>query len=215
MKYSKELYEKLKKIPSNLQEVSLNYKAWKKRCKISPDFSGEAVVALKTECERIESTFNRYYLGYVQPSWKQCFACSKSSEMQPDILLMFAEINATTLYKICKRLQKRYVDPMPMQWLISVRASHAYEFLGGHHTTHLILRKSYPSSLECPICMSFKNRNEMLVYRCGHHACIACTLHYLSVKSQNGLWYNILKNAPHKDCPFCRYQQAFTEVTTV
>lgn len=128
-------------------------------------------------------------------------------------ILSFAQANAKTVYKICKRLQKTNDSTTPMQWLTSIRAAHEFNFLGGHHTTHLQM-KGIGSANECPLCWDIVQKKNMLIYHCGHNACIPCTLRYAKV-NDNGMWYHVLPHARRKDCPFCHFEKAFINATTI
>ena len=243
MKYAKELNQVMQTLPLILQDASINYKLWKKRCNVK-SFKGfncelntssnishasyispsELLVLLNQECEKVESTFTRCYKHCIHPPRVSCCfwllhtekPSTKEEIIDTDTLLTFANMNSKTLYKICKRLQKQLQDPTLMQWLVSIRSAHAYEFLGGHHTAHLTLLHDSSSIIECPICFKNTPRRYVLIYCCGHYACIHCTLCYVRVNSYAGEWYNLLLHAraQRKKCPFCRYDKAFTAVTT-
>jgi hypothetical protein len=217
MKYAKELNHVMQRLPPSLQDASISYKLWKKRCnKLCQDSCQEILVHLNQECKKVETAFVLTYKKCIHPPRALCWRCTTSAEdaINTDTLLMFANMNSKTLYKICKRLQKQLHDPTLMQWLISIRAAHAYEFLGGHHTTHLTLMQTTPLSVECPLCLQTTSHKYILIYCCGHYACVGCTLAYVHMKSYNGAWYHLMMYAQHKPCPFCRYDKAFVRVTT-
>ncbi len=210
MKYSKEWRHLLNQMPPNLQEVSLDYKQWKTRCKQLN--MNEALVLLSIECSRVEKTFNSSYDVWKHPrSILTCFV--QPSSPSQEILLSFAQSNAKTVYKICKRLTKSKGDPTSMTWLTSMRAAHEFNFLGGHHTTHLQL-SNQGSSIECPICLDIVQNRHMLIYQCGHNACVTCTLRYAKVQGR-GMWYNVLPLGCRKDCPYCHFDKAFINATTL
>lgn len=220
MKYAKELPLTIARLPSTLQEGSLDYKLWKKRCKqVSIE---EALVLLNTECQQVNAIFVHEYQECCRrpPSlFHQCFRKFTSTTIAPASVLLFAHINATTVYKICKRLQKMSPpSPIPMMWLASMRASHMYEFLGGHHTAHLEMLRNQSTPYECPICINPTNPQNVLIYACGHHACISCTLQYAYAHQNgpiyNGKWYHVLPYAKRRTCPYCRFADAFHGATT-
>lgn len=210
MKYAKELSNLVRTLPAILQDDSLDYKQWKKRCKYMP--INQALALLLEQCRQVETTFSFGYEKWAHPPRFTCFKGIQHN-IPPNTLLQFAQINSKTVYKICKRLYKLHKDPLPMTWLTSLRASHQFGFLGGHHTSHLSLSQS-GSSLECPICTEQVDKKTMLVYSCGHNACISCTLQYAKI-TEHGLWYNILSSARRRDCPYCHFNQALTNITTV
>lgn len=211
MKYSKEWRRLLNQMPPNFQDVCLDYKKWKTHCKNLN--TNEALVLLSSECSKVDDTFNSSYkIWNHPPSILTCFI-RPLPLTSANTLLLFAQANAKTVYKICKRLQKTSKDPTPMAWLTSIRAAHEFNFLGGHHTTHLQLC-DYGDSIECPICLTMVRKKHMLIYQCGHNACIQCTLQYAQVK-EKGLWYHTLPYAHRKDCLYCHFEKAFVNATTV
>jgi hypothetical protein len=209
MKYAKELATSLSQLPTYLQRESLDYKAWKKRCKTCT--LEEAIVTLKRECEQVDRVFQKCYGSWKSKPWM----CWKQSQLSPTALLQFAKINATTTYKICKRLQKSLDTPTTMTWLTSVRSLHVFAFLGGHHTTHLEFSCTDCSLVECPLCINEVTKNNMLIYTCGHHACVDCALQYAQITVNNGLWYNVILYARRKSCPYCRFDKALNGITTI
>lgn len=217
MKYAKEFQQKMVNLPLYLQEACLDYRLWKKRCKqLRPE---EALVLLKEECHQVDSMFCGSYKDYSshsQPLLVRCF-CKNPVRVAPETLLLYANMNSKTVYKICKRLSKQTLDSTPMNWLTAVRAAHVFGFMGGHHTSYLALRQSTTQAplLECPLCVNDVEPKHMLVYMCGHYACISCTLQYAKVQLQRGEWYHLLSGARRRACPYCRFERAFHEVTTV
>ena len=219
MKYAKELHQTIQRLPPSLQEASLSYKVWKKRCKEIT--LQDAMVLLKTECDQVESIFTENYTEWLTPHkmsfLSMCFHHRQGTlNVDPKQLLLYAEINAKTMYKICKRLGKMTHDPTAMNWLTSLRTSHTFGFLGGHHTTHLQFCKQYCATkvIECPICMEEVWPQFMLIYGCGHYACTRCMIRYAKAP-KNALWYHALANARRKICPYCRYDNALMGVTTI
>lgn len=211
MKYAKEWKHLVSQMPSSFQEVCLDYKQWKKRCKHMN--INEAIVLLGSECNKVDDAFNNSYQVWRHPpSFLACLT-KRVHPTNPQTLLLFAQANAKTVYKVCKRLQKTKEDPTPMKWLTSVRAAHEYSFLGGHHTAHLQLCECR-RPIECPICLETVSHKNMLVYQCGHNACVSCTLQYAKVQ-ERGLWYNLLPYAKRRDCPYCHFEKAFLNATTV
>lgn len=213
MKYAKEFNQVIQTLPPAFQDTLVNYKIWKKRCKNIT--LPEAIVLLKSECDAVEHVFSSNYKLWSHPPTiiATCFRSSKVTPSDPQTLLLYAEVNAKTVYKICKRLQKVMHDPMPMNWLTALRSSHKFEFLGGHHTAHLQLRQQ-GKQLECPICTDDVCHNCMLIYQCGHYACVSCAIQYAKAP-EHGRWYNVLYYAQCKNCPYCRYDNALVEITTV
>lgn len=223
MKYSKKLKQDLQSIPSTLREKCISYKAWKKRCNsLTLHFQNvqDALSSLSTECTIVDKYFRLLYQQWLKSKNNTCFhllhtLCSivrtrTNEKMHFTIadILNYATINATTTYKICKKLQKAYKTGESVTWLTETRALHMYAYMGSKHLTHLKLVMK--DSVECPICM--EDKTELFVLKCGHFACTTCTLEYAGVHDMNGTWFNLLKYAHKKECPFCRYGLALDDV---
>lgn len=220
MKYSKKLKQDLQSIPSSLRDNCISYKVWKKRCNaVTSHFQDvqDAISALSTECAMVDKYFRILYRQWLKSKTNSCFhllhtLCSRTNDdMQFTItdILNYATINATTTYKICKKLQKAYKTCDSVTWLTETRALHMYAYMGSKHLTHLKLVMKH--SFECPICME-EDKTELFVLKCGHFACTKCTLEYAGVHNMNGTWFNLLKCAHKKDCPFCRFHLALEDV---
>jgi hypothetical protein len=230
MKYSKELSKTLETLPSDLKIASLSYKEWKKYCKCSSSVYNVslAMERIADECTRIDKVFIRLYSRSISQEKTQnirnfCRITSPSTNVVTlEHVLQFAEINAQTVYKICKRIQKSHKeiipsslsspsgpsDPNTITWLTTARSLHKYEFLGGGKTTHLkYLIKS--NIQECPICLEDINKEkDMLIMGCGHVCCLQCAIHHAGMANRSGVWFNLLANAKQHKCPLCRYDKA-------
>lgn len=214
MKYAKQLAQDLLKIPVPLQDVSISYKQWKKRCKQVPDVCA-ALQLLVPELQRVEQCFLDLYKKWAHPRpMLLCFTKDPISCNNQDLLL-FANMNATTVYKVCKRIQKTFHTDLPMQWLVATRAAHVFSILGGCATGHLQLTSEPKTKPECPICMEEERskKNPMMVFGCGHYACQSCSLRYAGVSHLNGTWSNVIAYASKKECPICHFKAAL--MTTV
>jgi hypothetical protein len=142
--------------------------------------------------------------------------CVRGETISPYDVLKFAQVNAQTVYKICKRLTKRCKSDAAVKWLIQVRTNHVYSFMGGNTTTHLQLKLS--GHAECPICMEDihpDKDHKMLVFGCGHFGCLNCVLRYAGVNDMKGTWFNLLACANKKDCPVCRDNMAFNNAICI
>lgn len=209
MKYAKQLQQAVMELPKSLQEKCISYKTWKKDCKKTTLNINEALLVLIKQCCKVDKAYLHAYTHLTNKHkqaicWKAC--------LQPSDVLRFANVNAQTVYKVAKRLSKVYQSPEPLRWLVTVRTQHTYAFMGGNTTTHLQL--SITKRLECPICMEdFEpNKNhKVIVFHCGHYACLDCVLQYAGVTQLNGTWFNLLAYAKKRDCPICRDHLAFDD----
>lgn len=223
MKYSKKLKQDLQSIPITLRENCISYKLWKKRCNaVSSHFKDvqDAIATLNSECAAVDKYFHVLYRQWLKSRNSTCFhllnafCLVMSSRTNEEVhftiadILNYATINAMTTYKICKKLQKAYKTRQSVIWLTETRALHRYAYMGSKYLTHLSLVMKH--SFECPICM--EDKTELFVLKCGHFACTKCTLEYAGVHNMNGTWFNLLKYAHKKDCPFCRFHLALDDV---
>jgi hypothetical protein len=224
MKYSKKLKQDLQSIPSTWREKCISYKIWKKRCNaLMSHFQDaqDAIAALNAECAAVDKYFCSLYRQWLKSRNSTCCnlinaLCSVMTTRPHDEMhfkiadiLNYATINAMTTYKICKKIQKGFKTRDSLAWLTETRALHTYAYMGSRHLTHLNLVIKH--SIECPICME-EDKSELLVFQCGHFACTKCTLEYAGVHKMNGTWFNLLKYAHKKECPFCRYSLALDDV---
>jgi hypothetical protein len=111
MKYAKELDATLRSLPWYIRPSFISYRAWKKW-----NFADETSwkESLMRDCAKCDRLYRITRLRY-----------SNNTET----LNQYAEINKRTLYKICKRLQKRYdVDSLRFYRLII--KGEMFHFLG-------------------------------------------------------------------------------------
>ena len=113
MKFGRVWRERIDKIPHRLAKLSINYKNWKKLSKSGglSSNSFDALGILKKKCKKIDDIF---IYECKKTLSNHCFYCNNYSVMD---LIDFADINKKTLYKICKRLDKRNGDSGAMKWL--------------------------------------------------------------------------------------------------
>jgi hypothetical protein len=194
------------KLPILLSENCLDYKRWKKYAKRPPDNSN-IVRLLEHECERVDSVFRKHYRRCVRT--KRSCLCQSNSVCKEDILL-FAELNRNTLYKICKRLDKR-VSPKPMtiDWLVRVRKELKFKFICGVEAT--TLNMTFPT--KCPVC--FDDVNEVVISKCGHILCVTCLESMYEMNGVKGTYHNIISckdSEKARRCPSCRTYRPFDKM---
>lgn len=213
MKYAKQLQTTLNELPSVLQADCISYKLWKKFCKRYDNIEEcfyQALALLKAQCMKVDLVYMRHYQRLSTKALH--IGCVGMRVSEPSDILRFANINSQTVYKVAKRLGKVYKSPEPMRWLTDVRTHHLYAFMGGKTTTHLMLRVE--GHVECPICMDDvepDKRHKIVVFRCGHCACLDCVLRYAGVWEMKGTWFNLLACARKRDCPVCREKLALSD----
>lgn len=208
MKYAKQWKQDIARVPTVLQDTCLSYKVWKKRCKQVQDMH-EAMALLQEECQRVDACFCAQYQRWRNTTSWRCWILRKP--LTEHELAWYAALNATTLYKVCKRMAKCYETKDPMEWLVRTRAAHVYAFLGGPSRQHLELTidGKHP---ECPLCMEPPCKERpLMIYGCGHLACRTCWLRYAGVEHLRGLWCHVMAYAPKQECPVCAYPRALTQ----
>jgi len=214
MKYAKQLQHVMSDMPSTLQASCISYKSWKKFCKRGGCID-DALSLLKTQCSKVDKVYLKHYQK-LSTSLLLHIDCIGHTNTKPSDVLKFANTNSQTVYKVAKRLGKVYRSPEPMRWLTDVRTQHLYAFMGGKTTTHLVLRME--GHVECPICMNDiepDKAHKVVVFRCGHCACLDCVLHYAGVWELKGTWFNLLACARKRDCPVCRDKLALNDLICV
>ena len=119
--------ESVDMLPSYLGKTSINYKNWKK---ISKKNSGPYVISLLNKrCKKIEQVFLSECKTTISSS------CFRNSAYSIEDLLDFAILNKKSLYKICKRLDKRTKSHAAMCWLN--QHGRCFQFIHGFWLTHL------------------------------------------------------------------------------
>ncbi len=206
MKYSQHWKKEMDLLPMFLKHYCIHYKRWKK-CINTPHKSNTYIDILEKDCLHVDNIFTMYYNSY---SKLNCFL----KIIDKSLLLRFAILNKTTVYKICKRLDK-LVNPSPnaLQWMNMVQTKLKYNFLGGYMLTSLSIKLP----IECDIC--FHNVNHIAVSKCGHYMCIECLEDMYKMRGKKGTFQNLVDSfySEHKltCCPFCRYNQPFTKIEFV
>lgn len=200
-----------------LSQTCIPYKQWKKAIKYQR--TAWSLDDLEKQCERVNAVFYREYLRLVHPPaskpWLSCCLAETASvvpetpsEQPKEHLLRYAEINATAVYKVCKKLEKTKMTPGAMKFLEELRARHQFEFLGSDQTTRLRLDLEVPKGTlesECPIC--FEDLAPAVVFPCGHYQCFECLCRMTSYRQIPATFANRLCIISQRlSCPLCRFK---------
>lgn len=190
MKYGQYWKDQFNHVPSCYQRYVINYKTYKKI--IKNNASG--------------------FLEKLSNDAKAADACFIRIKGNNEDMLRFAILNATSLYKICKKAHKKYPEVDAMAWLQSVQNRHMFQFVGGIKKTLLALEENVCAQKECPICLDEYNKN-LIIMHCGHFICLGCAKHMLHVSKLKGTIYNLIAHGTYKRdnsrCPLCRDKVAF------
>lgn len=191
MKYSKEWSARMAELPAPMQQASINYIEWRRWMATS---KGPWLPRLRRECRSIERMFRRLS--------RRCSAGCFGAPQDPGAVIAFADLNSKTASKLCKRADRHGAGAeKAMAWLVDVRASHRYGFMGGAELTRLRYMLPDAPSEECPVCLDDLHA-DAFVCACGHRMCRACTAQMQRVPiMMNAYWptYGILR------CPVCRH----------
>ena len=186
MKYAKSLQHNLLDLPITLREQCISYKKWKQYCKQITRTSncGLELKLLEEQCNQVDKYFkDQYEKIYNTPLYLLPFVhCGIVNILRPNDVLKYAEVNSTTVYKVCKRLMKTCDSRTPIEWLTNIRSTHKYTFMGSTNTTHIQVKLQ--GHVECPICLEdipIDNDHKIIVFGCGHYGCMDCVLHYAGV----------------------------------
>lgn len=207
MKYGKEFIMVSKSLPEYLQRSCINYKEWKQQLTNFQSLE-DAIQRLNLQCALADRAFKKEHKSLMgTPS---CYTIRTT----PDVLLKYAELNAKTTYKVCKRIAKLNNAPDAMAWLEKVRTSHSYAYLGSRRTTHL--RMIVARDAKCPICMEGNERKPYLILPCGHYLCLSCAKQITQTTTWKGTWFNLLSTTTcNTNCPICRMTRALNMTSSM
>jgi len=223
-------------MPTHLRDACLDYKKFKKLSK-EPTTSVPIIKAiLDGDLHRTTHIFQTHLSGLQSrsPPTPSTFLCSlfkkpcvtiatdsfPPTSISPNELYRFATFNTTTLYKICKRLDKRHQSTLFTQWYRKAINDKAIAFVNKNVQSYLAIHasSSNASSLppeECPICFEDPTKDG-LILDCGHILCTRCVLSMLGVSHRTkGTLHNLIShgtfyNPTRAKCPICRDPHAFT-----
>lgn len=209
MKWAHTLVKRSEALPDWMRDKCISYKDWKKRfkkavCRVeTDDFISRSILL---DCKRVDRAFVKAYKEAFEPSPFSCIV-GRADVASRDQILLFAELNATTLRKICKRIDKRLQSKVVFRsWLNGIRSKCVYEFLGGWRKSSL----SIEVPAECPICLEDCDR--IAIARCGHYICERCLSRIYEFSGRNGTMNNLIQTCEERrrsHCPQCRVPNPF------
>ena len=182
MKYNKILSSMLNGYSKTIRNKCVNYKQWKQRITY---WKHNKIVPLNwknmltSECKRLER--------YLHPS--TCLKCFCGAA---DDIHTLSVINSMTMYKVCKKLEKKVGVPS-MSFFKSLSA--VYQFI-----TFLPLVQY--TNITCPVC-NWKEHREFITTRCGHYMCKNCTYLKTGITGTYDFDIDIAEIHGIKVCPTC------------
>lgn len=191
-------------LPEYLQSYVIVYKKWKKMSKFV-DNNEEIINRLNNEVIYINKVFLHYVKKLYKPNYISCFSSHKENVND---LYKFAILNKLTLYKICKRLDKRSKSHIFKSWLNDNYNN--FQFNRGVYLTRLYLDNQNldHTNDECPICFDkVTNDKPFIILSCGHFICLDCILQMFNGDKHRALLYIIFHLDEYKKktcCPVCK-----------
>jgi hypothetical protein len=223
-------------MPPALREACLDYKKYKRLSKDLALPTPAIQATLERDLGRTATVFQRHLAGLRKPpssSSRSLFsvfeACKRASvaSCPPDTGIgsqqvhHFATFNTTTLYKICKRLDKRHATSWFTPWFRKAIEDRTIPFVNKKEHSYLALHAhiELPDAEECPVCFDDPTRDG-LVLDCGHLICTKCILNMLDVHKTRGTLHNLVSHGAYyhpklAKCPVCRDARALTRYTHV
>jgi hypothetical protein len=199
MKFGKYWKTEIEKLPTKLQKYALHYKKWKK---INVN-NANIIIDLAKECNIVNNIITK---NTTQKSSFFSF-CKKETKLDQKQLYDFAMLNKKTLYKICKKLDKKFNCEYYKPWL--QKYYNKFLFNCGIYHTKMSLVNNKEVSQSCPICITELNDNvPSVITECGHVFCYPCILVMYNIRNKRGTIHNLINNENvyhrNKDCPICR-----------
>ena len=221
--------------PALLSACIIDYVRWKKVFKCSSD-SKTIVAQLADDCRKKDALFQtiatRVLKMHKGPSiLMQCFtesnesiiAAAEATSTSADDCVRIAELNAETLRKLCKKIDKRDREADARRWLADMHESCRMGFTPrGRIVTALRLRAGDDNDalLSCPICLcsrsdddssTQKSPGSWIVLTCGHVVCWQCIVAACHLAGKRGTLHNLLMHCDMA-CPICRHRHALADM---
>lgn len=215
MKYGKEWSLLRRSLPDGCRSNLIDYINWKEKTRQYDDgFLSE----IELECDNID----KFYSTCVRRLMKNKNGNTElGKEYTADNVDDLITINKKTLYKLCKRFDKKSgLDKVFSFWFQNI-AKNKYKFLKTDLYQKYIDWKVNKTKETCPICLE-KDYDTFVIQKCGHIICTPCisTMASSCRRNQNqgnalkGTTHNIIKNFQFYNicaCPLCRTKKALSE----
>ena len=143
-------------------------------------------------------------------------------ENENEYLLHIKIVNKQSLYKLCKRFDKKSgLKNVYTYWFHNV-AKKKYDFLKMDMTHRFLEWRVHNRRDTCPICLE-DDYEDFVIQNCGHIICTNC-IKQLAGSRRNqttgvrGTLYNIIRNLQYHhncDCPICRTCDALSHFKIV
>lgn len=214
MKFGETWKDAVSTMEQPLKSACLDYKKYKKLSKRDVQ-STHLEESLHTDLARATQVFQTYFTRcYDTQPFLWMWTCTRPLPVSPDELHLFATLNATALYKICKRFDKRQHISTYSDWYRQSIQNKSILFARKNIQAVLEFSKSIRPDVECPICFDPIQKDSVIILNCGHVLCASCVLGVLGVDRMHGTFANRIAHGAHANscrarCPLCREPGVF------
>lgn len=221
----------------------IDYRSWKKRIKFST-VDDRQLAALKHTLELQISAANKTFIKCLSDllvfqssspvtltsmvdTMVDCFRHRPTESISCDwgALHEYTCLFQKTVYKLCKRIDKRaHLDGAMVAWFRARQTTRMYAVLSSHAPfRRLIELRSNTVGDEygttCPICLD-DGCAQLIILLCGHVICKICVLQLVGAPQKRGRLQNIIDDAVYHStqpdvmqrrlaCPMCREPYPF------
>lgn len=197
MKFGKSWKSARECLPDRLQSHVINYKTYKKETKRK---------SIPLILEQLKQDVKR-----INQFWKY-----GSRTFSNDTLLSFIKLNKTSLYKVCKRADKRFQTSSFIEWHGHYKASMLAGVFGNFVQKRIEYKDPHMCLDICPICLD-EDCKESILMCCGHMVCVPCLKEMLGVQKCIGTLTNVIAygrslNRAHGNCQVCRSDYALNRI---
>ena len=213
MKFGSIWKQQINELPINLQSTVLSYKKWKKISKLN--YNENLLKTLEEESKNINNIIKNNYNNFNINNIIKLKCCNSNIEkISKKDLYLYIMLNKTTLYKICKRIDKRNNFNLFMTWLNKNYKTFYFNY--GLYYTRTLFENNEMQDVICPICLcdlEVTIKNPILIMNCGHLMCFDCILQYYNISKNHGTLKNLISYHDHylkpMNCPECREDYPF------
>jgi hypothetical protein len=170
MKYAKVLNDKLKEFPDNIKNKCLPYKQWKKK------ISNDPIDIIETWQKQLYKQCNKINRLIFPTAFNNIICFSNKTDIGAKTRAELCDINSKTLYKICKKLEKKLEVPA-LEYIENLK--YEFPFIQSAQKTKLELTAT-EDNVKCNQCNTPEKL--YLIMRCGHYMCEKCTVSKWNLK---------------------------------
>lgn len=224
MKYCKVWKHQKSKLPVTLRDSVLSYKKWKELSK-QPMGANDLILLLESECLTISKIMKEtikikspHPIISIIMAWCRLPNFSKRHAIANCELYTYAVLNKLTLYKICKRMDKRRGTNTFRQWY--TKRYNDFYFNASAYLTHLkiVNKVNEVETYECPVCFEEIEDAPFMILNCGHLLCVDCVESMYGMKGKKGTFQNLIsvrETSKKMYCPTCRYPNPLSRASRI